>query len=258
MSEIKRIHTSCKDCPLATYEGKTQVGCRLDRVKAFARTAEVIEAYDEDKEFFVINDRVCNALMVASARPSATPEEVRKACSVRLAAIVVFSHQTIEELEHTLAQLGNLEAPGVHEAIIVHNRDDQSVASIHAHLVGLRLPYIWKLCVVKEEKATNARAIDLGVDQANQSGWYVVLLPGREVPTGLARDLDVALNDELEKFCVVLPPKDGEEAHLLVVQKAFHHDPEIGGHNQLGTLVERAMALAVADPWLVRKAFACS
>ena len=47
--------TNCKDCVFAEYEGITQVSCQADRLKFFGDT---VEAYDNDKEFYVIND-VC-------------------------------------------------------------------------------------------------------------------------------------------------------------------------------------------------------
>lgn len=47
--------TSCKNCVLAVYEGDTQTSClanRIDKIKH-------IEAYDEEKEFYVM-ERFCN------------------------------------------------------------------------------------------------------------------------------------------------------------------------------------------------------
>jgi hypothetical protein len=48
--------TSCKDCIFAIYDGITQTGCETNRIEKFKD--DLIEAYDNDKEFFVIN-RVC-------------------------------------------------------------------------------------------------------------------------------------------------------------------------------------------------------
>lgn len=48
--------TSCKECVFAIYDGNTQTGCKDDRISKFKE--DVIEAYDEEKEFYVIN-RTC-------------------------------------------------------------------------------------------------------------------------------------------------------------------------------------------------------
>lgn len=49
------VRTSCKNCVLAIYDNNTQTGCLVDRLNKL----EHFEAYDEDKEFFVI-ERLCN------------------------------------------------------------------------------------------------------------------------------------------------------------------------------------------------------
>jgi hypothetical protein len=53
----RSVQTSCKECVFATYDGKTQIGCLADRIIKFQD--KVIEAYDNDKEFYVINS-FCN------------------------------------------------------------------------------------------------------------------------------------------------------------------------------------------------------
>lgn len=62
----KIIRTSCKDCVFAQYENNTQVNCLHNRIKTFKQLLEnnddfqlVVEAYDNEKEFYVIN-RFCN------------------------------------------------------------------------------------------------------------------------------------------------------------------------------------------------------
>lgn len=60
MSKIERIHTSCKQCVCADYKGKTQVGCLLDYIELYQQNnIEILEAYDEEKEFYIINNKKC-------------------------------------------------------------------------------------------------------------------------------------------------------------------------------------------------------
>lgn len=49
--------TSCKNCIFAIYNLTTQTGCDHNRISNFG--SDVIEVYDDDAEFFVIN-RLCN------------------------------------------------------------------------------------------------------------------------------------------------------------------------------------------------------
>lgn len=55
--ENKVIITNCKNCAFAVYNENTQTGCAANRIDKFKELA--IEAYDNDKEFFIIN-RFCN------------------------------------------------------------------------------------------------------------------------------------------------------------------------------------------------------
>jgi len=49
--------TSCRNCLFAIYDGDTQTGCEANRIEKFGNF--VVEAYDDSKEFYVIN-RFCN------------------------------------------------------------------------------------------------------------------------------------------------------------------------------------------------------
>lgn len=62
MSEqkISRVHTPCKNCVFAEYQENTQIGCYTGYLNKYKDAkVEILEAYDEEKEFFIINDRKC-------------------------------------------------------------------------------------------------------------------------------------------------------------------------------------------------------
>lgn len=53
------VRTNCKNCVFAIYDNNekpTQIGCHHDRIQKYK--PDIIEAYDEEKEFYVIN-RLC-------------------------------------------------------------------------------------------------------------------------------------------------------------------------------------------------------
>lgn len=59
-NEISIIHTPCKNCAFAIYDNKTQTGCHLDYINKYKNIgAEVLEAYDNDLDFFIINNKKC-------------------------------------------------------------------------------------------------------------------------------------------------------------------------------------------------------
>lgn len=57
---IEPIHTPCKKCVFAKFDGITQIGCELGYIDKFKQMgADILEVYDEDLEFYVINKKKC-------------------------------------------------------------------------------------------------------------------------------------------------------------------------------------------------------
>jgi hypothetical protein len=57
---IKPIHTSCKNCIFAKYDNNTQTGCHATYLDSYRNNeADILEVYDDDTEFYVINEKKC-------------------------------------------------------------------------------------------------------------------------------------------------------------------------------------------------------
>jgi hypothetical protein len=58
---ISSIHTPCKECVFAKYEDNTQTDCLLDLINQYKESdsVEILEAYDDDKEFYIVNKKKC-------------------------------------------------------------------------------------------------------------------------------------------------------------------------------------------------------
>lgn len=102
-----RRDTPCKECVFAKYEGITQTGCHLNMVEKFREVgAEVLEAYDEDKEFYVIRNRLCHFFRPKKWGGEKSVEEcieaVRFETKVPINAIVFVEHD-YRGLKETLA-----------------------------------------------------------------------------------------------------------------------------------------------------------
>lgn len=58
--QINPIHTACKMCAFATYDNNTQIDCALGYIDIYRnKKLDILEVYDADKEFYVINDKKC-------------------------------------------------------------------------------------------------------------------------------------------------------------------------------------------------------
>jgi hypothetical protein len=57
---IKAVHTACKKCVFAKYENAVQTDCLLGYLDIYRdKKLEVLEVYDDELEFYVINDKKC-------------------------------------------------------------------------------------------------------------------------------------------------------------------------------------------------------
>lgn len=57
---IDTIHTPCKDCVFAIYNQNTQTDCALGYIDKYKdKNISVLEAYDNTKEFYIINGKKC-------------------------------------------------------------------------------------------------------------------------------------------------------------------------------------------------------
>jgi hypothetical protein len=109
------IKTSCKDCVFAIYDGKTQTGCYTNALHRLeANNGKIVEAYDEEKEFYLIEDRICIECRHKEKWNKLTPdmsidemyETVKMENTLKVEVLVLFNlGDNIQELENTLTSL---------------------------------------------------------------------------------------------------------------------------------------------------------
>lgn len=60
MTNIPAIHTCCKKCVFAIYDNITQTSCHLDYISKYKeKNTSILEAYDNEKEFYIISEKKC-------------------------------------------------------------------------------------------------------------------------------------------------------------------------------------------------------
>lgn len=93
------IRTSCCDCAFAVYDNNTQVDCKFDRIK---KSENIIEAYNKDREFFVIN-RLCNYYRDKAWGYSANDsQKVEQESATSFNILIYFSSLNEEECNHII------------------------------------------------------------------------------------------------------------------------------------------------------------
>ncbi len=268
VDESSPYNTACRDCVFASFDDKNiQDGCKLDRLAKFHdQGTQLVPVTQNGKSFFVIKGRICTTCRPGwwgSKRSEADWEsDVRQEIALRCEIFVYVSEDnTLEDLRTTVKSLRNqvMSAVGIHA--IINNKQvkhGEVVAMLQKEL-GRRK---WKVNFPTEANPTRERCLDLATYKCKGS-YYAVFNAGFQVPDTFILDLDRSLNDNLERFSLLLPDENGNG---LVVQNIL--SKKVGGNKEiilegdddiakvdLNNIIEKIEMLAKEQnmPYMIRK-----
>lgn len=115
---IDPIHTSCKDCVFAIYSENTQTGCAIDMIDRYkAKHCDIIEAYDDEKEFYILNKYKCIGHRKQSWFSQYDDAEdtleykirkVKESNCLNYLLLIDLKTMTVENLDHIFKDISNL------------------------------------------------------------------------------------------------------------------------------------------------------
>src|SRR5262245_25474744 len=114
-------NTSCKNCCFAQYENITQVGCSRGLIEKFKEAStKVVECYDQDAEFFVIQDRKCPYFRTKEWLNSAgdNVENLLKHENQIAFHAILFANNHIRDLDKSLKSLATQDLTPSHLTVI--------------------------------------------------------------------------------------------------------------------------------------------
>lgn len=186
---INEIHTSCKNCIFAKYEGITQTGCEFNLIDKYKQNnIEVIEAYDHDKEFYIINNRKCihaRSVKWASRKKiynlESKKKEVEKEIVIKYNNYILCSQKTsLYEIEQTLQSSNAQRLQPTTNIIIVPKDIELNVALLFNQLSQKR--YVnWTIKHLIEESSLYG-GIDIA-ERTLKSMHYTVIEAGKKFPS---------------------------------------------------------------------------
>lgn len=274
-SNLSAVHTSCKNCIFAQYSSNTQYGCgfknRIEKFKAIDENL-VVEAYDADKEFFIINGRLCSAYRDQAwvnkqkgkgGELGKSEAIVEKEIRVRADFVIILTDDTTDE--QLIETLDSLKASTMEPftVVVVNNsnkrRMPRLVSFMNAHAGDLP----WYVTNIIERDGDNLvddnRAFDLGAEKC-EGHFYSNVPVGTKVPPKLVEGINKFINDELGQFILL---KGDEQVPINITHSAFFKHvqgskalvlhPEDGEPKTLKSLVEKAEFMSGDKTHLVRK-----
>ena len=240
------IHTSCRDCFFADYDGSTQkyLGCKIHRLNLYY-PGDIIECFDEEKEFYVINNNIC--LFCRRDIPKDIDVDtiynhIREQIKIRYHLIII-NRSDIDVLSSTLSSVKAQDIAPIIVTVINYNKDISDLVLGETlnnyHFLN------WRIAKPFNPDLTQEDYIDLAIDGTKQKikyNFYIVINAGFIIPQNFVRKIDALVNDELIKFVMITPDND---KNGMVVPLMTH---EMYGGNSHGLYLLTKIEADLCDP----------
>lgn len=167
---MDRMHqySSCKDCCHAVYTDKTQTGCALNKLEIFKNNINVIEAYDDDKEFYILEDAEC-------------PFK-NKTNDIHIAyQIIIISNSNIDDMRTTIISAFNQNPRPCHITIIRKFADTIRPRDYVDLMQEYEEYWKWRIENIVDPIISDLSCVDLVIDFEPQP-IYSIFYSGFKIP----------------------------------------------------------------------------
>lgn len=218
MKIINKIHTSCKDCVFATWDGITQEDCKLDELSLFRNhDIEVLEVFDYEKEFYVINKTRCLKYRIAQWTHATEPFDQQKIAVEKEIELhchaIIFVNDNRHDIRRTVTSLINQTLKPYYITLIRHV--DCSLKPTELVEIIQDCPIKWRIENILEPR-TDSSAIDMVVPFVKLP-VYIVFYAGFEVPLKIFEELNNKVHKDFIQFAMIKP--NSSNNGMVVLQK---------------------------------------
>lgn len=231
------MDTTCSKCTFAKYTNNIQTGCQVNRLNKFRQQGTELELQkEEDKESYLIKGRICLMCCpperIEKLKLKNPAPELRKLITVQCEAyILALDDHSLNQVKATIDSLNMQEVRPTCINVIL-NTDNISRPKLVKYFNELQnafeqknQEYKWNITYIHErgengEKFSDEWCLDHAIAKCN-SPFYCVFMAGYNVPRNYLSSIDRALNDNIERFSVLLPAHE-DSWNGVFVQTAMH------------------------------------
>jgi hypothetical protein len=216
------VHTSCKDCIFAIYSDKTQTDCSFDKIKKLKENGVAVdESFDDEKEFFVINNHACMTYRPPIFLEGKTFEEAKQSardrCSVRIGCLVMIKENQ-ENLIRIIDSICN-QTKQFSEVIFCANPEVQP-SKIMKLLNDKKVTFKWSIRHILDSEYIGDVSINVAMQKTNCI-YMSVFTSDFIIPNKFVEEIDIALNDDMQRF-LLLEPIDSKNNGLTFQSFIFN------------------------------------
>lgn len=232
-NEPTHAFTPCRNCVFATWEdtdtifdeGNTQIGCYFDRIDKYREQNEhyIVEAYDEKKNFYVVNGRICNCCRDADWAKqqkkkslSQLAKQVRQDNKMPFDAIVV-AEDNFDDVKLTVDSLIKQEHPPKEITVVRKYGCTISKGKLLGYLNSLQTK--WRITSITNPELDERESVDNAGDSTKWQ-YYVVFKAGFIVPVDYLLNIDIAWNEKLLQLGIVM--LEDKQLNGMMVSTPIH------------------------------------
>lgn len=222
---INQIHTSCKDCIFATYNGITQIGCKtgeLDKMKKHG--IEILEVFDEEKEFYVINKTKCTYMCTKGWKLENEPLQtqiihIKSLLKIVYELIIIVNvNDNIEDVKVTVDSALNQTLPPTYITIIrLHESKilPSTLYSFAQTITGKVKDWKVQNCI---RTGDHIELLDI-VIPFSKAPISALFYAGFDIPKDTFEQINYALHEKFLQITLLLPNSTGNG---LFIPNAIH------------------------------------
>ncbi len=210
---------SCKECVFAVYDSKTQTECSLGRIEKYRKrkVGKVIEAYDNDKEFFILENIQCNAHRVPEWSKTHQRHEIFAEMRTGvLIYVYMTAKSTYEQLVKTLKSI-QTQSYNKYKLVVRSQTSDklQIPKYLKDHITSDNVVVDYNL----DLEQTFGEELNNSVERHSEQ-YYVVLNAGYVMPPGFLHNFDCMINQDVKPIGMIKPMDS--KMNLLVCNTKLH------------------------------------
>lgn len=253
---MSKLKTSCKDCFYAKYDSKDkkQIGCHFGRLQKLRSAGiDIQEAYDEEKEFFVLMAHACMAYRSKSSMIEANQEieksmvDTRKQMSPKIAVVINVFDNDLQKLKNTIKTIGEQELQFCEAIFCISS--DLKPSEIISIINEFKFNFKWSIKQILDEYWLGSKSVNVAV-QSSKSTYFALFDSGFLIPKTFVKEIDIAICDNMERFIILEGIDEKGNGCLYQTyafnalrgnEEAFSEDSEEPAH----TFIEKISYIAV-------------
>jgi hypothetical protein len=228
MKEISVISTACKNCLFSIYDDTTQIGCALGRTDKVDNhpVYELIEAEDEEKEFYILNNHICPYQRTKTwnhADDKDMVARVKEEVYMTWSAILFYRHNGVGSIEERIKELKSQTIPPKVVSLVIDPKDIDPADFKSLHQMMEDNFDIWYLQRVIQEDLPDRFTADLCFDKMKKHRFMFYSY------FESTQSIDLDYYDKIHKFVIddmnnygIIKHKDSDNIHHITISKITH------------------------------------